>query len=77
MKTVVACMSQTGNTRKVAEAIFGEIQGEKEIKELSELDGLEGYDLSFVGFRSRHMVRPARRRLSWRSTVPARISYSS
>lgn len=50
MKTVVACMSQTGNTRKVAEAIFGEIQGEKEIKELSELDGLEGYDLSFVGF---------------------------
>lgn len=50
MNVLIAYMSQTGNTRKVAEAIFQEIQVEKEIKELSELDNLEGYDLVFVGF---------------------------
>ena len=50
MKVLVAYMSQTGNTQKVAEAIFGEIQAEKEIKELKELDGLMGHDLYFVGF---------------------------
>ena len=50
MKVNVAYMSLSGNTRKIAEAIFGEIQGEKEIKELSEIDDLEGYDLAFVGF---------------------------
>ncbi len=50
MKVLVAYMSQTGNTRKVAEAIFREIQTEKEIKELSELNGLEGRGLYFVGF---------------------------
>jgi flavodoxin len=50
MKVLIAYMSQTGNTRKVAEAIFQEVQDEKEIKELSELDSLEGYDLAFVGF---------------------------
>jgi flavodoxin len=50
MKVLVAYQSQTGNTKKVAEAIYGEIQGEKEFKELNELKGLEGYDLFFVGF---------------------------
>jgi flavodoxin len=32
MKALVAYMSQTGNTRKVAQAIFDEIPGEKEMK---------------------------------------------
>ena len=50
MKVLVAYQSQTGNTKKVAEAIYGEIQVEKEIKELNTLKGLEGYDLYFVGF---------------------------
>ncbi|MCJ7807472.1 MAG: flavodoxin family protein, partial [Dehalococcoidia bacterium] len=50
MKVIVAYMSQTGNTRKVAEAIFEEIQTEKEIKALDELGSLQGYDLSFIGF---------------------------
>jgi flavodoxin len=49
MKVLVAYMSQTGNTKKVAEAIFEEIHAEKEIKELKDLDGLEGHDLYFVG----------------------------
>jgi len=50
MKVLVAYVSRTGNTKKVAEAIFRAIQVEKEIKELEALDGLEGYDLCFVGF---------------------------
>jgi flavodoxin len=50
MKTLVAYLSQTGNTKKVAEAIYSEIPEEKELKELGELTGLEGYDLCFIGF---------------------------
>jgi flavodoxin len=50
MKVLVAYMSQTGNTKKVAEAIFQEIQADKKIVELKDLEGLDGYDLYFVGF---------------------------
>jgi len=50
VKVLVTYMSQTGNTKKVAEAIFGEIRAEKVMKELGEVEGLEGYDLYFVGF---------------------------
>ncbi len=50
MRVLVAYFSQTGNTRKVAEAIYGEIAGEKEIKEVGELEDLEGYGLVFYGF---------------------------
>jgi flavodoxin len=50
MKVIVAYFSWSGNTRKIAEAIFQEIQEEKEIKELNEIDGLEGYNFAFVGF---------------------------
>jgi flavodoxin len=50
MKVLVAYFSQTGNTKKVAEAIFQEVQATKEIKELAQVDGLEGYDLTFLGF---------------------------
>jgi len=50
MKVIITYMSLTGNTKKIAEAIFQEIQEEKEIKELEKLENLEGYDLAFVGF---------------------------
>lgn len=43
-------MSRTGNTKKVAEAIFGEIKCEKEIKNIKEINDLSDYDFSFVGF---------------------------
>lgn len=49
MRTLVTCFSQTGNTRKVADAIFGEVTGFKEMKELGELEDLTGYDLIFFG----------------------------
>ncbi len=50
MKTLVAYMSKTGNTRKVAKAIYGEIPGEKEIKPIAEVTSLAGYDVAFLGF---------------------------
>jgi flavodoxin I len=50
MRVLVAYFSQTGNTRKVAEAIYGEIAAEKEIHEIGELQDLEGYDIVFYGF---------------------------
>ncbi|UGV39830.1 flavodoxin domain-containing protein [Methanococcoides orientis] len=50
MKTLVSYMSQTGNTKKIAEAIYDEIADEKEIKDIKDLSNFEGYDLVFVGF---------------------------
>ena len=50
MKVIVTYMSQTGNTKRVAEAIFKEIKGRKEIKPMSEVSSLDGYDLVFIGF---------------------------
>jgi len=49
MKVLVTYMSQTGNTKKVAEAIFQEIKGKKEIKPMDEVNSLDGYDLAFIG----------------------------
>ena len=50
MKVLVTYFSQSGNTKKVAEAIYNEISGDKEIMELKDLEHLEGYDFSFIGF---------------------------
>ncbi|KXS41846.1 MAG: flavodoxin [Methanolobus sp. T82-4] len=50
MKTLVTYMTQTGNTKKIAEAIYGELEGEKDIKPIAEVPDLEGYDLGFIGF---------------------------
>ena len=50
MKVLVAYLSQTGNTRKVAEAIYEASECDKEIKSIREVKSLEGYDLAFLGF---------------------------
>jgi flavodoxin len=50
MKILVTCYSETGNTLKVARAIYGEIEGEKALVPLAELESLDGYDLIFFGF---------------------------
>ena len=50
MKVLVAYMSKTGNTRKVAQAIFGEINDEKELRPIDEVDSTEEYDIAFLGF---------------------------
>lgn len=50
MKVLVAYLSKTGNTKKVAEAIFEGINDEKEIKPIAEVESIEGYDIVFLGF---------------------------
>ena len=50
MKILVTYVSRTGNTKKVAQAIFDQIKGTKDVKELEQVDTLDGYDLAFVGF---------------------------
>jgi flavodoxin len=50
MKFLVAYFSQTGNTKKVAEAIFEELGEGAEIKALADVESLDAYDLAFIGF---------------------------
>ncbi|MCK9276086.1 MAG: flavodoxin family protein [Syntrophales bacterium] len=50
MHILITYMSHTGNTKKVAEAIFDEIASGKEIKRFFEVTGTGGYDFIFEGF---------------------------
>lgn len=50
MRALVAYMSKTGNTRKIAEAIYGELSCEKELRPIGEVRDLGGYDIAFLGF---------------------------
>ena len=50
MTVLVAYMSKTGNTKKVAQAIFEEISDEKEIRPIDKVDSIDGYDIAFLGF---------------------------
>ena len=49
-KTLVTYFSRTGNTKLVAEAIFGALPGDKTLKPLAEAGELVPYQLVFVGF---------------------------
>ncbi len=64
MKVIVVYMSQTGNTKKVAEVIFQEIQTKKDIKELKDIKNLKGYDFTFIGFPM-HYGGPAKPALNF------------
>jgi flavodoxin len=50
LRTLVAYFTQTGNTERVAEVIYEELSGDKEIGKIPDVGSLEGYDLAFVGF---------------------------
>ena len=50
MKVLVAYFSQTGQTKKVADAIYETITADEELLELDKVESLDGYDLSFIGF---------------------------
>ncbi len=49
-KTLVTFFSRTGNTKLVAEAVFGALTGDKMIKPMAEAGDLAPYGLVFVGF---------------------------
>ncbi|MCX5819405.1 MAG: hypothetical protein NT047_05790 [Deltaproteobacteria bacterium] len=50
MKALVTYYSQTGNTEKVARAIYEAIHVEKELLPVQDVKGTAGYDIIFVGF---------------------------
>ncbi len=50
MRALVAYMSKTGNTKKVADAIYEALDCEKEIMPIDQVGDIGGYDLSFLGF---------------------------
>lgn len=61
MKVLVSYYSDTGNTKKVADAIYDAIEGsEKEIHRVEEVSNLSGYDLVFCGFPVQAMGMPAK-----------------
>lgn len=59
MKYLVTYFSLTGNTKRVAEAIYDALPAEKTIKPFNEVDTLEGVDLAFVGFPVMQFGPPA------------------
>ena len=61
MKVLVAYYSDTGNTKKVAEAIYDAIsESEKEISLAAEASNLSDYDLIFCGFPVQSMGLPGK-----------------
>lgn len=51
MKVLVTYFSETGNTEKLAKAIFEAVDtSKKEILPIQEVGGVEGYDVIFLGF---------------------------
>lgn len=61
MNTLIAYYSETGNTRRVAEAIFAAIhQAGKKLLTIDQVDNPDPYDLVFCGFPVQHHSVPAR-----------------
>ena len=51
MKALVTYYSETGNTEKLAQGIYDGIkEAEKDVIKIGELDGVDGYDVVFIGF---------------------------
>ena len=50
MKALITYYSQTGNTEKIARAIYEAIHFEKEILPVRDVKTLQGYDIIFAGF---------------------------
>jgi flavodoxin len=49
-KVLVAYTTWTGNTEKVAQAIFDALDGDKTLKKLDEIQALDEYEMIFTGF---------------------------
>jgi len=49
-RILVTYDTRTGNTQKVAEAVYAALKGEKTIQPLSEAPDMNAFDLIFVGF---------------------------
>jgi menaquinone-dependent protoporphyrinogen IX oxidase len=56
MKTAVVHISQTGKTKKVAQAIAAGIEGRVDVMSMREADSLDDYDLVFTAATG-HQIR--------------------
>jgi flavodoxin len=50
MKALVTYFSQTGNTERVAQAIYDALEVEKDLLPVKEISDVKGYDIVFCGF---------------------------
>ena len=50
MKSLIVYSSQTENTKKLANVIYDNLEGEKDICSVDQAQSLEGYDRLFIGF---------------------------
>ena len=51
MKVLVAYFSESGNTEKLAKAVFEAVESsQKEVLPIQEVSGVDGYDVIFIGF---------------------------
>lgn len=50
MKALVTYFTQTGNTEKLARAIYDAIHFEKELLPIKDVKSTQGYDIIFIGF---------------------------
>ncbi|MBM3860988.1 MAG: hypothetical protein FJ395_15260 [Verrucomicrobia bacterium] len=50
MNILVTYFSQTGNTKKIAEAIYENLPKEKTLKPVDEVKELDDYEIIFIGF---------------------------
>jgi flavodoxin len=50
VKVLVTYLSKTGNTEKVAQAIYEEIEDEKDLMPIDRVESIEGFDVAFLGF---------------------------
>lgn len=50
LKILVTYSTRTNNTKTIAEAIYEEIEFKKEIRNMAELDNLDGNEIIFFGF---------------------------
>ena len=61
MKTLVTYYSESGNTEKLAKAIYEGLEGtDSEIEQINEANNYEGYDVIFVGFPVQSSSVPAK-----------------
>jgi len=64
MKTLITYNSETGNTKKIAEAIYQDIKGPKEILKIDEVLDVDSYDLIVVGFPI-HQFGPSKKAIKF------------
>ncbi len=50
LKILVTYFSQTGNTKKIAEAIYENLPKDKAIKPVEEVQEIDDYEIIFIGF---------------------------